>query len=306
MPGFLDPEVIAEIDGLDFPPRSALLGAPTGAQTSAFKKGASREFSDYRVFTDGDDPRFIDWKAYARKDRYYLRTFEGETSSTLWTVLDASRSMTFASGSVSKWELACKMALGLTYLALKRRDPCGTMLFGGEPLGMVAAKPGWQTLNACAALMDGFKDFSAATDFSGSFERLAAAMVRPSLVMVFSDFLGVPAPEAFAGLKALSSRRHEVVAIRILDPAEADLEALGPVAERIRLTDVESMVPGALDCDLPQIAADYRSRLAREQEAFDSLCAHHRIESFTFTTALGAGAALKQLAAWRQRMSSGR
>ncbi|MEK6543963.1 MAG: DUF58 domain-containing protein [Elusimicrobiota bacterium] len=299
MPGFLDPEVIAEIDGLSFPPRSTLLGAPTGAQTVAAKKGASREFSDYRVFTEGDDPRFIDWKAYARKDRYYLRTFEGETSSTLWTLLDASKSMTFTSGRVSKWELACKMALGLTYLALKRRDPCGTMLAGDGPLDMVAAKPGWQTLNACTALLDGFKDFSSLSDFSGSFERLAAAMPRPSLVMVFSDFLGVTAEEAFAGLKALSVRRHEVVAIRILDAAEVDIGLLSPTSERIRVTDVEGKAAEPIDCDLSQIAADYRLRLTREQEVFSALCMHHRIESFTFTTATAAGAALKQLAAWR-------
>lgn len=302
MASYLDPELLSRLEGLTLLPRLPLHGTASGAQIVSVKRGSSLEFVDYKNYAFGDDPRWIDWKVYGRKDRYFLRSYEGETNCTVWILLDASRSMLYQSPASpqSKWAFACRAALGLSYLALKRRDGCGLGLFADKPLGMMAPKATWDILAQAAHFLDGFLEFGGMTDYSSSFQALAAPMRTRSLVIVASDFLGA-APEAiFTGLQALSSRGHEVWALRILDPAECDLKDLKMPAGILRFQAMEQEAVNFLECDWEEVSQDYKERLLLEEKILLELCHQKGIAFFHLTTNEDAAAALRHMLTWRQ------
>ncbi len=132
MQRFLDPRVLAGINGLDLIAKTVVDGFVTGLHKSP-DFGFSQEFAEYRAYTPGDDLRHVDWNLFARTDRMYLKRYRGETNSQLTILLDASNSMQFASHGVSKMDYARYAAAALFYLAIhNQRDPAGLVVFDDE------------------------------------------------------------------------------------------------------------------------------------------------------------------------------
>ncbi len=252
MPSYLDPDLLSRLDGLRLVPRRAQRGNVSGGLASPVMRGASMEFVDYKAYTPGDDLRRIDWKVYGRRDRYYLRSYEGETNYTLWIVLDASRSMTFRGpGSASdKWGYACRAALGLAYLALKSHDACGLALFADGLVSLVEARASWENLSRSVEVLDNFHDFGERTDYAKSWAGLAERTGRSSLVAVFSDFLGEGSEQVALAMEALALRRHEILAFRILDPFE---EELGIASGLARVSSLETETAPPLEMEWSQV-----------------------------------------------------
>ena len=124
----LRPETLASLSNLDLVARAVVNGFLTGMHRSPFF-GFSQEFAEYRAYAEGDDPRFVDWNVYARTDRTYIKRYIGETNTRLEILLDASASMGFGSGKVTKLAYAKFLAATLAYLAARQHDAVGLIVF---------------------------------------------------------------------------------------------------------------------------------------------------------------------------------
>ncbi|SVD55589.1 uncharacterized protein METZ01_LOCUS408443, partial [marine metagenome] len=128
---YLDPDTLSKIGPLDVVTRQVVEGIRIGMHRSPVR-GISTEFSAYRQYVAGDEIRHIDWKLYGRTNRYHVKLFDAETNFVANLLLDASSSMTFGSGKITKLEYAKYMAASLAYLIVDQRDSAGVGIFGGE------------------------------------------------------------------------------------------------------------------------------------------------------------------------------
>ena len=123
---FLDPQVLARLARLPLHARSPMAGTMTGLHRSPHR-GSSVEFAEYRKYVPGDDIRHVDWRVYARTDRFYMKEFEADTNLRCYLVLDASASMGFAGGGASKFDYARRMAATIGYLLVHQGDAVGLL-----------------------------------------------------------------------------------------------------------------------------------------------------------------------------------
>ncbi|MCH6558897.1 DUF58 domain-containing protein, partial [candidate division KSB1 bacterium] len=125
---FLDPNILSKISGMELRARTIVEGFICGLHRSPYR-GFSVEFAEYREYTPGDDIRHIDWKVYARSDRYYLKEFEEETNLNCHILLDTSASMNYGSNGMSKLEYASYLAASLGYMIFQQRDVVGLITY---------------------------------------------------------------------------------------------------------------------------------------------------------------------------------
>src|SRR5580765_7479165 len=140
---FLDPAVIARLGTLELKARTIVEGFLSGLHRSPFK-GFSVEFAEYRQYMPGDALATIDWKVYARSDRYYVKKFEEETNLDCHLMLDISGSMSYGSRGITKFEYGRCLAASLAYLMNRQRDAAGLTAFDDRIVGMLpaSARPG--------------------------------------------------------------------------------------------------------------------------------------------------------------------
>lgn len=244
----MNPAVIMAIRSLELRARLIVDGFRTGLNRSN-RHGFSVEFSEYRQYTQGDDPRFLDWKLFARTDRSYIRLFEDETNLRCNILLDVSRSMTFQSHDWSKWDYASTIAASLAWLLNRQGDAVGLTLYDDQIRDVVPARyrPGHfrrllVTMERAAA--------GKLTDTAGALRDAAGRLQKRGLVVLISDLLS-PADDLSASLSVLRSCGHDVVVLQIMDPAEATLNFSGPV----QFQDLETSVRVHADPDA--IRAEY-------------------------------------------------
>src|SRR5690242_19932320 len=135
---FVDPQVLARVGNLDLLARTVVDGFINGVHRAPYS-GASVDFAEHRGYVPGDDIRRVDWRLYARTDRYYVKQYEADTNTNLMVLFDISRSMSFASGEVSKLEYSSYVAACLTYLAQRQRDRVGIITFDNDIVTHVPA-----------------------------------------------------------------------------------------------------------------------------------------------------------------------
>lgn len=129
---YLDPAVISRLKSMDIKARLVVEGFVPGLHKGPYK-GFSVEFSEHRQYMPGDPIRYIDWKVFGRTDRFYIKEFEEETNLRAYVILDASGSMGYTSGGLTKLEYGCYLAAALTYLMLKQQDSVGLLTFDTKP-----------------------------------------------------------------------------------------------------------------------------------------------------------------------------
>ena len=221
----MSPGVVMAIRSLEMRAKLVVDGFRTGLNKSP-RHGFSVEFSEYRPYTQGDDPRFIDWKLYARTDRSFIRLFEDETNLRCYIALDISRSMSFASGEYSKHDYARTMAASLAWLLNRQGDAVGLTLFDEHVQTVVPARyrPG-QLRRLFVAL----EQPPTGTDTQPAvvMEDLAQRLRKRGLVVLISDMLA-PIDQITNGLQLLRGCRHDMVVFQVLDPAEKNLVFDGP------------------------------------------------------------------------------
>ncbi len=240
----LDPHTLARLHGLELRARRIVEGYVAGLHRSPYE-GFSNEFAEHREYTPGDDLRYVDWKVFGKTDKVYLKQFEEETNLVCYLLLDTSESMTYQGPGtpMSKLAYAQCAAAALAYLVLHQRDSVGLVTFDDQLRTLVRPSSTPTQLKQLLQVMEettGGRKTSTGPVFHDLAERLA----RRGIVVVLSDLLD-DAASLLAGLKHFRYRRHDVIVLHLLDPAEIDfpfqqvtlfkgLESLGDVVTEPR------------------------------------------------------------------------
>ena len=241
------------IKSLQLRARAAVEGFIKGIHRSTYH-GFSVEFSEYRQYTPGDDPRYLDWRLFARTDRYYVKRFEDETNLRCHIVLDTSRSMNYRSLDYSKSEYARTAAATIAYFLTLQRDAVGLLTFEDRITDYLPPRHRPGHLRRLLAMLDR-EPGGRATDLAGPLEEIAATVKKRGLIVLLSDLLA-PADALRSRLGYLRSRGHEVIVLRILDPAELAFTFATPAM----FQDLESGRELYIDPDAAR--AGYLSRFA--------------------------------------------
>ncbi|MBM4164335.1 MAG: DUF58 domain-containing protein [Lentisphaerae bacterium] len=221
---YLDPEILSELGPLDVVVRQIVEGMRVGMHRSHLR-GFSTDFTAHRPYVPGDETRRIDWKLYARTGRYYIKLFQAETNFTANLLLDASVSMRYASGKISKLEYAKYMAASLAYLIVDQHDSVGAGVFDGELQEYIEPTSSKAVLSRLSHALEQAQS-KPRTDVAAMLHEFARRMSRRGVVILFSDLFDHT--EAFIqGLSHLRFRGHTVIVFHIMDPYELEFPLQG-------------------------------------------------------------------------------
>ena len=221
---YLDPEILSKLGSLDVVARQVVEGLRIGLHRSP-DRGISSEFTAYRQYVPGDETSHIDWKAYARCNRYYIKLFEAETNFLSNLLIDASESMTYASGKISKLEYAKYLAASLAYLVVDQGDSAGVGVFDGELQNYIAPKGNMRILNYISNELEKVTP-KPRTNVGAILHDFAHRMSRRGFVVLFSDLFD-NIDEFVEGLNHLRFRGHNVILFHIMDPYELEFPLTG-------------------------------------------------------------------------------
>jgi uncharacterized protein (DUF58 family) len=196
-------------------------------------RGASVEFAEYRRYVPGDDLRRLDWRAFGRTDRYYVKEFEADTNLRMCLVLDTSGSIDFGSAEITKLEYARRLAGSLAHLAVQQGDAVGLTCVAER---IVRTIPPRRTPSHLRGIYD-FLEYASAggdTGLISGLHEFAETTRQRAFVVIISDLFVQPAPlrEVFDHLRF---RKHDVAVFHLLDPQELDFEFRRPT----RFVDME-------------------------------------------------------------------
>lgn len=213
----LDAQMLSRLSGVKVRARAVMEGVLSGLHKSPHR-GQSVEFAEHKEYAPGDELRHLDWKAYGKFDRYYIKRFEHETNLRSMMVLDASGSMAYGSAGLSKFDVSKVLAATLSHLLLRQQDGAGVALVAA---GRYREVPPRATATHLQALLEVLEDAQpgGATDLGAVADALAERLPRRSLVCVFSDFFD-ERDDALRRILALRARRHDVAVFHLVDPAE--------------------------------------------------------------------------------------
>jgi uncharacterized protein (DUF58 family) len=218
---FIDPQTLMRVRNLELRARIVVQGFWNGMHRSPYH-GFSVEFTEYRQYTPGDDPRYVDWKLYARSDEYFLKKFEDETNLRCQLLVDASRSMGYGSRGYTKSDYANTLAATLAYFLSKQGDAVGVLTFDEKVRDYLPARnrPGH-----LRHIMLALEKASAgtATDLITPLDRAVELGRKRGLMVLISDLLA-PVDRFEQSLAALNACGHEVVVFQVLDPAETNFD----------------------------------------------------------------------------------
>ncbi len=217
----LDPQMLARLHGLPLRARSIVEGYVSGVHRSPFH-GFSIEFAEHREYSPGDDLRYLDWKVFGRTDKYYLKQFEEETNLVCHLLLDTSESMRYQSSAapMSKLDYARRAAAALAYLVLHQQDSVGLVTYDREIRSLVRASSNPSRLKDILDVMETAEP-ERTTSTGPIFHDLAERLKKRGIVIVLSDLFD-NIDTMMTGLQHLRHRRHEVILMHVLDPAEVD------------------------------------------------------------------------------------
>lgn len=265
----LDPAALVKIKSLELRAQVIVEGFWSGLHRSPYH-GFSVEFSEYRPYAAGDDLRHVDWRVYARSDRYFIKKFEDETNLRCLLLVDRSRSMEFGSGPMTKADYAATLGATLAYFLHGQGDAAGVMTFAE---GIEAYLPPRHRPGHLRHLMLTLerRPERGGTELAEPLRRAAELQRKRGLFVLISDLLA-PIDLLESRLAYLRARGNEVSVFHVLDPRELDLDLGKPVF----LEDLES--GREMFVDPSAVADDYRRALGEHTAAVERLCGRRGID----------------------------
>lgn len=254
---FIKPEILSRISNLELLARGVVEGFITGLHRSPYK-GFSSDFMEYRPYIPGDDTMHIDWKAWARTDRLFVKEFEDETNTHLQIMVDSSASMGFSSGETSKLDYAMYLAASLGYLMVRQRDAVGFTLFDKDIVTRIPARSTRGHLHHIFEEMDKAAPANE-TSLGKPLHTLAERHRKRGIQVIISDFFG-DIDEIVEGLKHFKFRGHDVILFQIVDPAEVSFT----YSDFVEFRDLES--GEVMLVDAAQARDSYLEKFREHQE----------------------------------------
>jgi uncharacterized protein (DUF58 family) len=262
-PRFLDPAILSKIGNLELIARTVVEGFVSGLHQSPYL-GFSVDFAEYRQYMPGDDIRRIDWKVFARSDRYYVKQYEGETNTNIYLLLDVSGSMGYQSASLSKIEYASYLAASLAYFAQRQKDSVGLVTFDDQLVDKLPPRCRLGHLSSLLHILDKVKP-TAKTEFGRPLQALADTLRKRGIVILISD-LYAPPEDVVRSLEHFRFKGNDMLVCHILDPQERNFE----FSRSLRMEDMETkrqviMVPEA-------VRGEYLHLMNQHIETFKKEC----------------------------------
>ena len=223
---FLDPQVLSRLASVPLFARRAMQGSLSGRHTSPHR-GSSVEFAEYRRYVPGDDLRRLDWRAYGRTDRYYVKEFEADTNLRCCLVVDTSGSMEFGSKGATKIDYARKIAGSLGYLALQQGDAVGLSCVADGIVQHIPPRRNPAHLMRIFDVLENSKP-RAGTDLVPVLHELSETIQQRALIVLVSD-LFVPPQELRSCFQQMRFRKHDLAVFHLLDPLELSFEFKRPM-----------------------------------------------------------------------------
>jgi uncharacterized protein (DUF58 family) len=229
---FLDPKILARITPLGLRAQKVVEGSISGLHRSPLH-GLSVEFADYREYTPGDDLKRIDWRAYARSNKFQIKRYEEESNLRATIVLDASASMRYGNGPFTKFNYAATLAASMASLLIKQRDAVGLAVFDEQERNWLRpAATTAQLMKICETLEKTQPDRK--TELSAVMKKVAGQIKSRGLIMIISDLL-TDLDTFYDGLGRLQHQGNEILIFQILDPDEIDM----PFKNSVLFRDIE-------------------------------------------------------------------
>ncbi len=275
---YLKPELAAQIKRLDLRAQMVVKGFLQGMHSSPFH-GFSVEFSEHRLYAPGDDPKDIDWQAYAKTERYYIKKFEAETNITGYIVMDLSKSMDYTyRQNLTKFDYCVCLAAALSYLMLMQQDPVGLVTFDKKIRANLAPKSRRSQFPAILSHLTKLK-VAGETELKGPLLQLASMLRHRSLIMLMSDLLADVGPTLEA-IRMLKHAGHDVIVFHVLDEAEVEF----PFEGLVQLHDPESGEAMSVNAD--DIGYEYRENIRVFREELRRGCNESKIDYVPLDTSM--------------------
>lgn len=287
-----DPQVLAKLKNLYLRARFIVDGVMVGIHPSR-AKGFSSEFEEHREYSQGDDIRHIDWKAYGKFDRYFIKEYRQATNLRSYILLDASGSMAYGSNGWSKFEYGATLSASLAYLLLKQQDAVGLITFSNKMERLI---PPMATPGHFFAILRELENRKPQGETSGGsvIQELAGSLERRGIIVLISDLLDKP-EEVMRGLKQLRSRGSDVIVFHLLDRDELEF----PFEEPTLFQDLEEDLK--LLTEPSSIRSAYLKTIQALVEGYKQGCASHRIDYSLLITSMGLDRALARYLTWREK-----
>ena len=290
---FLDPKVLARISNLELLARTVVDGFINGLHRSPYL-GLSLDFAEHRAYMPGDDIRRVDWRLYARTDRYFVKEFEADTNSNFMLLLEGSKSMSYVGTGIPKFDYARYLAACLAYFVREQRDRVGLATFDEDIVDFVppSAKHRDILLHTLERMQPGTGQGTLAKPLL----RIADRLRRRGLTVLISDLYEEP-EAVLDAIKPLRGRGHDLIVFHLLDPTEIDF----PFDEAASFEELESgerlpVVP-------EQLREKYRVMMSDHLAALQKKFTDNRVDYALLNTTMPLDHALFKFLSARERLN---
>jgi len=289
---YFDPKVLSQLKNLFLRARHVVDGVMVGIHPSR-SKGFTSEFEGHREYSQSDDIRHIDWKAYGRFDRYFIKEYRETTNLRAFILLDASASMGYGSDGWSKFDYASTLAASLAYLMLRQQDSVGLITFSNRIEGMVPPKA---TSGHLFAILKELEDEKPGGETSAGsiLQELAGSLKRKGLLLLISDLLDKP-EDVIRGLKQLRSKGNDLLVFHVLDRDELEF----PFKDPTLFLDMEEEIK--LLTDPHAIRSAYLKAIHTLIENYRESCTQNLMDYSLLDTSIGLDRALVRYLKWREK-----
>ncbi len=289
-------EMMGRVRKLELKARRLVRESFSGEYLSSFR-GQGLDFDDFREFQHGDEVRFIDWNVTARMNTPFVRKFREERELSVVIAVDVSGSADYGSVSLSKREIAAETAAVLGFSALHNGDKVGLLVFAHEPILFIPPEKGSRHLLRMIREILVAKPTQPGTSVAEACDFLVRTLRRKSVVFLISDFYSDPLEKPIGKL----AKKHETIALRVLDPLEAKL----PKGGKVVMLDPETGFETLVNTSNPNLRMGYAKLMKRQQEGVAAIFKKHGVDTTDLLTNGDTLAALHQLLKKRSRRRSG-
>ena len=289
-------EMMARVRKLELKARRLVRESFSGEYLSSFR-GQGLDFDDFREYQHGDEVRFIDWNVTARMNMPFVRKFREERELSVVLAVDVSGSADYGSVQLSKREVAAETAAVLGFSALHNGDKVGLLIFANEPVLFVPPEKGTRHLLRMIREILVAKPPQAGTSVGRACDFLVRTLRRKSVVFLISDFYS----DALDKPLGKVAKKHETIALRVLDPLETRL----PKAGKVLMIDPETGFETMVNTSNPNLRMGYAKLMQRQQEGVSAIFKKHGIDAADLKTDGDTLASLHRLLKRRSRRRSG-
>ena len=291
---YLSNDAISKLENLQIKAKKVVEGFIVGLHKSPYH-GFSVEFSDHRAYGPGDEIRHIDWKLWAKTNRFFVKRYEEETNLKAHLIIDQSNSMGYTSHNITKLEYSKILAASFSYMLIKNQDAVGMYLFDSKIKKSIMPRSTRSHLGVLLSEMEKIipqKD----TNIARALHECADKTNKKGLVILISDLMDDQA-KVLSGLKHFLYKGHEVIVFHILDPKEITFD----FDERVRFKDLE--LGTDIITDPRQIKNIYQKNMKKFINFYRKNCGENRIDYIQISTNQPLDTALTEYLAKRKKLN---